>query len=133
MSLVREVGYESMFSFKYSERPNTLASKRLPDDVSAAEKPRRIVELQNTQKDIQQALHTRRVGTVVEVLVDSISRRRASELAGRTTRNTVVNFSASESLLGALVPVRVTDSGPFSLRGEVVGSADAAAAAAAGR
>ena len=120
LSLTRAVGYHSMFSFKYSERPNTLAVKRLADDVSAADKTRRIVALQELQKGIQAKMHRRRVGRVVEVLVDSTSRRRAWELAGRTTGNTVVNFSAPRELLGHLVRVRITQSGPFSLRGELL-------------
>ena len=120
LSLTSAVGYHSMFSFKYSERPNTLAVKRLADDVSAAEKTRRIVALQELQKGIQGQMHRRRIGRVVEVLVDSTSRRRAWELAGRTTGNTVVNFSASRKLLGHLVRVRITQSGPFSLRGELL-------------
>ena len=120
LSLTSVVGYHSMFSFKYSERPNTLAVKRLTDDVPAVEKTRRIVALQELQKGIQHEIHRRRVGRVVEVLVDSTSRRRAWELAGRTTGNTVVNFSAPRELLGRLVRVRITQSGPFSLRGELL-------------
>ena len=119
MSLVKTVGYHSMFSFKYSERPNTLATQRLPDDVTAVDKTRRIVALQETQKGIQEVLHRTLVGHEVEVLVDSTSRRRASDLAGRTSGNTVVNFEAPERLLGQLVRVRITDSGPYSLRGEL--------------
>ena len=128
LSLIRRVRYHGMFSFKYSERPNTLASKRLPDDVPAVEKTRRIVALQELQKEIQSEIHRRRVGEVVEVLVDSTSRRRAAELAGRTSGNTVVNFhdglggAASGDLMGRLVRVRVTESGPFSLRGELADS-----------
>ena len=120
LSLTRSVGYHSMFSFKYSERPNTLAFRRLADDVPATEKTRRIVELQELQKGIQGDIHSRRVGHVVEILVDSTSRRRDSELAGRTTGNTVVNFSAPRELLGHLVRVRITHGGPFSLRGELL-------------
>ncbi len=120
LSLISVVGYHSMFSFKYSERPNTLAVKRLTDDVPAAEKTRRIVTLQELQKGIQDEIHRRRVGRVIEVLVDSTSRRRTWELAGRTTGNTVVNFSAPRELLGRLVHVRITQSGPFSLRGELL-------------
>jgi tRNA-2-methylthio-N6-dimethylallyladenosine synthase len=119
MSLVQTVGYHSMFSFKYSERPNTLATQRLADDVAAADKTRRIVALQETQKGIQEALHRTQVGHELEVLVDATSRRRASDLAGRTSGNTVVNFEAPEDLLGQLVRVRITDSGPYSLRGEL--------------
>jgi len=119
MSLVQTVGYHSMFSFKYSERPNTLATQRLADDVAAADKTRRIVALQETQKGIQEALHRSQVGRELEVLVDSTSRRRVSDLAGRTSGNTVVNFEAPEDLLGQLVRVRITGSGPYSLRGEL--------------
>ena len=119
MSLVQTVGYHSMFSFKYSERPNTLATQRLADDVAAADKTRRIVALQETQKGIQEALHRSQVGHELEVLVDSTSRRRVSDLAGRTSGNTVVNFEASEDLIGQLVRVRITSSGPYSLRGEL--------------
>ncbi len=122
LSLVRAVGYHSMFSFKYSERPNTLATQRLPDDVPAADKTSRIVALQDEQRAIQEALHRAQIGREVQVLVDSTSRRRASELAGRTTGNTVVNFEAPQSLLGHLVPVRITDSGTFSLRGTLAES-----------
>jgi len=119
MSLVQTVGYHSMFSFKYSERPNTLATQRLADDVAATDKTRRIVALQETQKGIQEALHRAKVGHELEVLVDSTSRRRSSDLAGRTSGNTVVNFQAPEDLLGQFVRVRITDSGPYSLRGEL--------------
>ena len=121
LSLTRAVRYHSMFSFKYSERPNTLASKRQGDDVPAVEKTRRIMALQELQKGIQDEMHRRRVGTTVEVLVDSTSRRRHWELAGRTGGNTVVNFGAPRELLGRLVNVHVTKSGPFSLRGELLG------------
>src|SRR5262245_17773451 len=68
LTLTRRVGYHSMFSFKYSARPNTLAEKRLPDDVPEAEKTRRIVALQALQREIQSTLNTRLVGTHVEVL-----------------------------------------------------------------
>ena len=122
MSLARDVRYHSMFSFKYSERPNTLASKRLADDVAPSEKTRRIVALQELQKEIQSDIHRRRVGDIVEVLVDSTSRKREWELAGRTSGNTVVNFAAPAELLGQLVQVGITESGPFSLRGDLVDS-----------
>src|SRR4030095_15030383 len=91
LSLTEAVQYHSMFSFKYSERPNTLASRRMPDDIPEEEKTRRIVDLQQLQRRIQQALHEASVGRTVDVLVDSQSRRR-DELSGRTSGNTVVNF-----------------------------------------
>jgi len=104
LSLTAAARYESMFSFKYSPRPNTLASKRMPDDVSPEDKTARIVALQSLQRRIQTEIHEAAVGSVVEVLVDSVSRRQArlraaapgqrSELSGRTMGNTVVNFPA---------------------------------------
>ena len=63
LSLTDTVRYHSMFSFKYSERPNTLASKRMPDDVSEAEKTRRIVALQALQRSIQSDLFQRSIGS----------------------------------------------------------------------
>jgi tRNA-2-methylthio-N6-dimethylallyladenosine synthase len=120
LSLTRAVQYHSMFSFKYSTRPNTLASKRLPDDVSEEEKTRRIVALQSLQRVIQGALHQEAVGRTEAVLVDSRSRRRDWELSGRTSGNTVVNFTGDTSLIGQIVPVRITAANPNSLRGERV-------------
>jgi tRNA-2-methylthio-N6-dimethylallyladenosine synthase len=120
LSLTEAVRYHSMFSFKYSERPNTLASKRLRDDVPEAEKTRRIVELQQMQRRIQWGLHEAAVGRTVEVLVDHTSRRREWELSGRTTGNTVVNFPGDPELVGQLVPVTIRRAGPNSLWGEVI-------------
>ena len=117
LSLVDAVGFHSMFSFKYSERPGTLASKRLPDDVPEEEKERRLAALQDLQKGIQARLHAYAVGTSVEVLVDSVSRRRDTEVSGRTTGNTVVNFPGDESQLGALVTVQIERAGAHSLWG----------------
>jgi tRNA-2-methylthio-N6-dimethylallyladenosine synthase len=121
LDLVRRARYQSMFSFKYSPRPNTLALKRMLDDVPEAEKTRRIVALQDLQRDIQLELHHRMVGTVVEVLPDAPSRRRDWELSGRTTGNCVVNFPGDPALVGRLVPVRIERAGPNSLWGTLVG------------
>ena len=120
MSLTRAVRYESMYSFKYSPRPNTLALKRYPEDVSDAEKTRRIVALQALQRDIQIEMHEAEVGSRVEVLVDSVSRRRDWELSGRTFGNTVVNFPGPREWLGRTVPVRITRAGAYSLAGEAL-------------
>ena len=126
LTLVAAVRYHSVFSFKYSERPNTLAAKRIPDDVPEAEKTARIVALQARQREIQSALHSASVGRVVDVLVDSISRRREGELSGRTGGNTVVNFPAPPGSplgpglwLGRTVPILVTRAGPNSVAGEL--------------
>ena len=118
LSLTRIVRYSSMFSFKYSPRPNTLASKRMPDDVPEVEKTRRIVALQGLQRDVQAEIHAAAVGSVQEVLVDARSRRRAWELSGRTSGNTVVNFAGEPDWIGQLVAVRITAANPNSLKGE---------------
>jgi len=120
LSLTATVRYHGMFSFKYSPRPNTLALKRLPDDVPEDEKTRRIVALQSLQREIQGGLHEQAVGRVEPVLVDSRSRRRDWELSGRTSGNTVVNFTGDGTSIGKLVPVRITSANPNSLRGEIV-------------
>jgi tRNA-2-methylthio-N6-dimethylallyladenosine synthase len=122
MTLVERVGYHSMFSFKYSERPNTLASKRLPDDVPEDVKSRRLAALQELQKGIQANLHAGLVGADVEILVDSVSRRRDTELSGRTSGNTVVNVPGPAEWLGRRVVVRVERSGPNSVWGRAVSS-----------
>jgi tRNA-2-methylthio-N6-dimethylallyladenosine synthase len=138
LSLTEAVQYHSMFSFKYSVRPNTLASKRLPDDVSEAEKTSRIVALQALQRGIQTRLHEQAVGTTVEVLIDSASRRRESEISGRTSGNTVVSCALPERFetsnpesripnpgngaewIGRTVEVRIRRAGPHSLWGDAV-------------
>lgn len=125
LSLVQAVQYHSIFSFKYSERPNTLASKRMPDDVSEGEKTRRIVALQQMQRRIQWNLHEQSVGQTVEVLVDHTSRRREWELSGRTSGNTVVNFPGDPSLVGHLVHVTIKRAGPNSVWGEMETTAHA--------
>jgi tRNA-2-methylthio-N6-dimethylallyladenosine synthase len=119
LSLTRAVRFHSMFSFKYSERPNTLASKRYPDDVGEEEKARRIVALQAAQREVQQGLHDEMLGTTVNVLADAVSRRRDTELSGRTTGNTVVNFPGNAALVGSLVAVTIRRAGPNSVWGEV--------------
>jgi tRNA-2-methylthio-N6-dimethylallyladenosine synthase len=129
LSLTEVAQYHSMFSFKYSPRPNTLASKRMPDDVSAEEKTTRIIALQELQRSIQMRLHEQAVGTNVDVLVDSANRRTSQTLSGRTSGNAVVSFpmpsdtshsDAATDWIGRTVTVRVTRSGPHSLSGEAV-------------
>jgi len=138
LSLTEAVQYHSMFSFKYSVRPNTLAFKRLSDDVSEAEKTSRIVALQALQRRIQTRLHEQAVGTTVEVLIDSASRRRESEISGRTSGNTVVSCALPAGLetsdpgsripnpgnaaewIGRTVTVRIRRAGPHSLWGDAV-------------
>jgi tRNA-2-methylthio-N6-dimethylallyladenosine synthase len=120
LSLTAAVRYHSMFSFKYSPRPNTLAEKRLADDVPEDEKTRRIVALQALQRDIQFALNERMVGGVEDVLVDSASRRRATEVSGRTSSNVVVNLPGDAAWIGRTLPVRIERAGPHSVWGRAI-------------
>jgi tRNA-2-methylthio-N6-dimethylallyladenosine synthase len=115
LDLTRRARYHSMFSFKYSVRPNTLASKRMPDDVPEAEKTRRIMALQALQRDLQYELYLARVGSTQDVLVDSLAP--AGELGGRTRGNMVVNFSGPREWFGRAVPVRIVSATPYQLRG----------------
>jgi tRNA-2-methylthio-N6-dimethylallyladenosine synthase len=120
LTLTSAVGYHSMYSFKYSPRPNTLAGQRLPDQVSEGEKTRRIVALQALQRDVQTRLNAALVGQTVEVLIDSGSRRRDTELSGRTSSNVVVNLPGPLAWIGRMVPVRVERAGPHSVWGQAL-------------
>ncbi len=122
LSLVSEVQYHNIFSFKYSERPQTLASQRMAETVSEGEKSRRLTELQTLQNKIQLSLHRQMIGRVCEVLVDSKSRRRDGEFCGRTNGNVIVNFPAAENCIGRFVAVEVRRAGPNSVWGEQVSS-----------
>ena len=130
LSLIEAVRFHSIFSFKYSERPNTLASKRLPDEVPEAVKTARIRALQLRQRGIQLAWHEAAVGRRLEVLVDARSRRRDWEVSGRTSGNTVVNFPGSPAWIGRLVAVDIRRAGPNSLWGEPAPQLDSAAVGA---
>ncbi len=119
LSLTEHVRFHSMFSFKYSPRPRTLSALRMADDVPEPEKSRRIVLLQQTQRRIQSEILAGMVGGVEVVLVDGPSRRGGDEFAGRTSGNTIVNFPGTPGLVGQLARVRITESGPNSLRGQL--------------
>ena len=118
LSLTASVRYHSMFSFKYSPRPNTLADKRLADDVLEEEKTRRIVALQALQRDIQSGLNEALVGQTTDVLIDAASRRRDGELSGRTSTNVVVNLPGPAEWIGRTLPVRIERAGPHSVWGQ---------------
>jgi tRNA-2-methylthio-N6-dimethylallyladenosine synthase len=115
LSLLDEVQYDSAFSFKYSPRPNTSALS-LPDEISEEEKGRRLEELQERQRLIQQQINAAYVGQILEVLVDGRARSRVS-LTGRTGNNKIVNFDGPEALIGHVVQVEITGFSPNSLKG----------------
>ncbi len=119
LSMLEVVGYDSIFSFKYSPRPGTEAFT-FADGIPEEEKGRRLQVLQQFQRKIQLEKHARLVGKEFEVLVDGKSRRDTEALAGRTTQNKIVNFAGPPELLGQFVQVRVTHYSPNSLQGELV-------------
>jgi tRNA-2-methylthio-N6-dimethylallyladenosine synthase len=122
LSLAATVRYQSMFSFKYSARPNTYADRCLPDEVSEAEKTRRIIELQALQRGIQTSLNEELVGRDIEVLIDAASRRRDTEVSGRTSGNVIVNVPGPCEWIGRTVRVRVERAGAHSVWGRREGS-----------
>jgi tRNA-2-methylthio-N6-dimethylallyladenosine synthase len=115
LSLLDQVQYDSVFSFKYSPRPNTAALD-LRDEVPEGEKGRRLTVLQDHQKLIQYNKNSAYVGQVLEVLVEDRARSHYA-LAGRSTNNKVVNFDGPEELMGRFVPVEITGFSANSLKG----------------
>src|SRR6266436_5687595 len=117
LSLLDEVKYDSMFSFKYSPRPNT-PSLSMSDSISEDEKSRRLAVLQDRQREIQAAKNARLVGEQFEVLVSGKSRRE-NQWSGYTTAHRMISFASQErELLGTYVQVLVTGAGSNSLVGE---------------
>ena len=119
MKLVRQVGYDGLYIFKYSERPGTPAAK-LRDDVSREEKSARFIELEETQKGLQKKIYTGYRGRTVNVLVERTSSKSESDMTGHSTCHKVVNFPGDQSLLGRIVPVRISAAKQNSLYGEVI-------------
>ena len=121
LALLTEVGYDGVFSFKYSPRPNTPALQYI-DSISDAEKSRRLQILQEHQREIQRASYRRHVGHVLEVMVEGKNTARG-QMIGRTSQNKTLNFtvpSGSEPAIGEYVNVEVTQAFPNSLVGKMV-------------
>ena len=117
LSLMREVGYDSAFMFKYSERPRTYASKHLPDDVPEEVKLRRLNEMIALQNELSAESYRKDVGKTVEVLVEGVSKRSRDQLFGRTQQNKVVVFDRGNHHIGDFVRVNITDSSSATLKG----------------
>lgn len=120
LSLMREVGYDSAFMFKYSERPGTYASKHLPDDVPEEVKIRRLNELIALQTQLSAQANKRDEGKTFEVLVENFSKRSRQQLCGRTEQNKMVVFDKGNHHIGQRVNVRITGSTSATLLGEAV-------------
>jgi tRNA-2-methylthio-N6-dimethylallyladenosine synthase len=119
MKLIDDVGYDNSFSFIFSPRPGTPAAA-LHDETPHEVKLRRLQQVQKAIDDNMKRISDSRVGTVRRILVEGPSRKDASELAGRTECNRMVNFKGPARLVGQMVDVRVTAANTHSLRGEVV-------------
>ena len=120
LQLMREVGYDSAFMFKYSERPGTYASKHLPDDVPEEVKIRRLNELIALQTEISAARNKADEGKVFKVLVEGFSKRSREQLCGRTEQNKMVVFPKEGHHIGETVSVRILGSTSATLLGEIV-------------
>ena len=117
LSLMREVGYDSAFMFKYSERPGTFAAKNLEDNIPEDEKIRRLQGMIDLQNKLSEESNLRDVGKVFEVLVEGLSKRSREQLFGRTGQNKVVIFDKQNFKVGQFVSVRVTGATSATLFG----------------
>jgi tRNA-2-methylthio-N6-dimethylallyladenosine synthase len=120
LSLMQEVGYDSAFMFKYSERPGTYASKHLPDDVPEEVKIRRLNEIIALQNELSAQANRKCIGKQYEVLVEGVSKRSKDELFGRTGQNKVVIVPRENLRIGQTVPVVITESSSATLKGKVI-------------
>lgn len=125
LSLMREVGYDSAFMFKYSERPGTYASKHLPDDVSEEVKLRRLAEMIELQTKLSAESNAKDVGKEFDVLIEGFSKRSREQLFGRTGQNKVVVFDKGNCHIGQTVRVKITDSSSATLKGVLADGGEA--------
>ena len=119
LRLIEQIQFDNIFSFRYSERPGTLAS-RLPGQVAEHEKQKRLSTLQEKQRAITLQKNKMLEETVQEVLVEGSSKRVEGQLTGRTIGNKVVNFTAKDNLIGQSVRVRIVKGFQNSLLGELL-------------
>lgn len=119
MQLIRDVGFDTSFSFVYSRRPGTPAAD-LPDDVSKEEKFARLHRLQALVNEQANQIAQDMIGTEQTVLVERLSRRDENEIMGRTENNRIVNFPGNARLIGQMVKVRITEALTNTLRGEII-------------
>ena len=119
LSLMREVGFDSAFMFKYSERPGTHAQKHLPDNISEEEKVRRLNEIIALQTQLSLESNLREVGKTVEVLVEGFSKRSKEDMYGRTSQYKTVVFPREGRHIGELVKVEIIEASAATLKGKI--------------
>ena len=120
LSLMREVGFDSAFMFKYSERPGTHASKHLPDNVSEEIKLRRLAEIIETQNQLSAESNQKEIGKTFTVLVEGFSKRSREQMCGRTEKNKTVVFPKEDAKVGDFVKVKINACSSATLLGEIV-------------
>jgi len=120
LDLIRQVEYDGIFGFVYSERPGTKAAE-LEDDIPKRVKIERLQEVINLQRKYSLKNNKRQKGKILEVLAEKKSKKDVDMLCGRTRTNKVVNFKGREDLIGRLIKTRIIDYGPNSLIGELTG------------
>ena len=121
LSLMKEVGYDSAFMFKYSERPGTYAARHLPDNVPEEVKLRRLAEMIELQTRLSARSNTADIGKVVEVLVEGFSKRSREQMCGRTSQNKMVVFPKMNCHIGQTLRVRISECSSATLKGNIVG------------
>lgn len=119
LDLMREVGYDAAFMFKYSERPGTMASKHLPDNVAEEVKIDRLNRMIALQNELSLASHRREIGREVEVLVEGVAKRSRDQMVGRTPQNKTVVFPRGDARVGQTVKVKINDATSATLIGEL--------------
>ena len=120
LSLMREVGFDSAFMFKYSERPGTYAQKHLSDNIPEEEKVRRLNEIIALQNQLSLESNKREIGKTVEVLVEGFSKRSHDDMFGRTDRYKTVVFPRTDQKVGDFVKVHILKASAATLHGEIV-------------
>ena len=120
LSLMQEVGFDSAFMFKYSERPGTYAQKHLPDNIDEDEKVRRLNEIISLQTELSLQSNKKEIGKVVEVLVEGFSKRSKEDMYGRTSQYKTVIFPREGRHIGELVNVEIYEATAATLKGKIV-------------
>ncbi len=120
LDLMRTVKFDMAFMFKYSERPGTMAAKRLVDNVPEEVKSRRLSEIIELQNQITKENNLNEIGKIYEVLVEGFSKRSQEEFFGRSSQNKVVIFPRQGRHIGELIHVKINEASSATLKGEVV-------------
>lgn len=120
LELMKQVGYDYAFMFKYSERPNTLAAKKYKDDIDEETKGRRLQEIIDLQQELSYQSNLRNIGKTFEVLVENVSKKSSDELSGRNSQNKVIVFPSLAYKPGDYVKVTVDSCTTATLRGIIV-------------